>query len=237
MFSYCLAKLIAILINNATLYSTFEVRIKTINNFMKKKRVQPYLRKRIINFCTTQWKYNKAMSLSSEKSNNIETAQTVNSNFEALVNTPLFYDLNLDFIHVLATGATNILLPPNEALFYNGTKVKTIYIIQEGYCLRYYGRYRAVLGPSSYFGCMSVLFNIPTLSSVKTLTHVKILCLDEELFWRTASIFVEVKKKLVQTFAEFDFAEELLALREKKESSVYFEKREWSNKNLQGTYL
>ena len=44
----------------------------------------------------------------------------------------------------------------------------------------------------SFFGTMCLFSKVNSLCTVKTLTHVKILCITEETFWRSASIYPTV---------------------------------------------
>jgi hypothetical protein len=46
------------------------------------------------------------------------------------------------------------------------------------------------------------------LCNVKTLTHVKILCITEEMFWESASMYPTVEKQFTETSEIFDVLNE-----------------------------
>lgn len=77
------------------------------------------------------------------------------------------------------TAARDIILPPGEIVFYGGTVTRELYIIESGYCLvtsseRREKKTERIIGPGAHVGLLVLLYGIPTLSTVVTLTHCKV---------------------------------------------------------------
>lgn len=79
------------------------------------------------------------------------------------------------------TAARDIILPPGEIVFYGGTVTRELYIIESGYCLVTSNEMRdtkneRIIGPGNHVGLLVLLYGVPTLSTVITLTHCKVSC-------------------------------------------------------------
>lgn len=88
-------------------------------------------------------------------------------------------ETRVDLKQFLFTAARDIILPPGEIVFYGGTVTRELYIIESGYCLVTSNEMREtkterVIGPGNHVGLLVLLYGIPTLSTVVTLTHCKV---------------------------------------------------------------
>lgn len=80
------------------------------------------------------------------------------------------------------TAARDILLPPGEIVYYGGTVTRELYIIESGYCLVTSNTMREakkerVIGPGNHLGLLVLLYGVPAVSTVITLTHCKVCIL------------------------------------------------------------
>lgn len=75
--------------------------------------------------------------------------------------------------------ARDIILPPGEIVYYGGTVTRELYIIESGYCLVTCREMRdtkkeRVIGPGNHLGLLVLLYGVPAVSTVITLTHCKV---------------------------------------------------------------
>lgn len=73
----------------------------------------------------------------------------------------------------------DIILPPGEIVYYGGTVSRELYIIESGYCLVTSKEMREekkerVIGPGNHLGLLVLLYGVPAVSTVITLTHCKV---------------------------------------------------------------
>lgn len=64
------------------------------------------------------------------------------------------------------------------------------------------------MGPKSYFGTLCFFSNVNSLCTVETVTHVKILYITEEIFWKAASQFPGVSQQFKTISENFDLLTE-----------------------------
>lgn len=72
-----------------------------------------------------------------------------------------------------------MILPPGEIVYYGGTVTRELYIIESGYCLVTSNTMREakkerVIGPGNHLGLLVLLYGVPAVSTVITLTHCKV---------------------------------------------------------------
>lgn len=77
------------------------------------------------------------------------------------------------------SGARDIILPPGEIVYYGGTITRELYIIESGYCLVTSDEMRKstkerLIGPGNHLGLLVLLYGVPAVSTVVTLTHCKV---------------------------------------------------------------
>lgn len=76
--------------------------------------------------------------------------------------------------------ARDIILPPGEIVYYGGTITRELYIVESGYCLvtsptLKEKKQERVIGPGNHLGLLVLLYGVPAVSSVVTLTHCKVI--------------------------------------------------------------
>lgn len=75
--------------------------------------------------------------------------------------------------------ARDIILPPGEIVFYGGTVSRDLYIIESGFCLitsKSLGHKNTerIVGPGNHLGLLVLLYGVPAVKTVITLTHCKV---------------------------------------------------------------
>ncbi|KAF9418586.1 hypothetical protein HW555_004634, partial [Spodoptera exigua] len=119
--------------------------------------------------------------------------------FKALTSIKFFQVKNKAYIHTLTEAARDIILPPGEIVFYGGTVTRELYIIESGYCLVTSNKLREnnterVIGPGSHVGLLVLLYGVPTLSTVVTLTHCKLVSVSHYAYTSALSLFPAMKE-------------------------------------------
>lgn len=118
---------------------------------MKDNRMSADIKKRIMNFFHLQWYYNggveiiSKMSLFYNATYKIQQDVLVKERMETILHIPLFAESDLDFVQLVATSSKVLVLPPNEIVTYTDGANRDLYIIQKGFCMRHYGKYKTKL--------------------------------------------------------------------------------------------
>lgn len=110
-------------------------------NCMKKE-----IKERVVNFFILQWYHNERIDVTSKRSLfynatwKIQHDVLSKERMETMVSIPMFYDIDLDFLQLIATASRVIVLPPNEVVMYAGNLSREMYIIQKGFCVQQTGK-------------------------------------------------------------------------------------------------
>ncbi|XP_061704790.1 uncharacterized protein LOC133516091 isoform X3 [Cydia pomonella] len=137
--------------------------------------------------------------------------------FKTLTSIKFFQVKNKEFIHTLTESARDIILPPGEIVYYGGTVSRELYVIESGYCLLTSKELREtkkerVIGPGNHLGLLVLLYGVPAVSSVVTLTHCKLISIGHSAYTSALSLFPAMREHDdLLTPNELQYIEELAA--------------------------
>ncbi|KAH9639387.1 hypothetical protein HF086_002076 [Spodoptera exigua] len=204
---YCISEFSAVVTHWSRTKTAFLEVIITIDKFMKENNMHPAIKSRIMAFYELQWQYNSGVELT-DNDNWLEKTVVPSelrkkvlhqARFKALTSIKFFQVKNKAYIHTLTEAARDIILPPGEIVFYGGTVTRELYIIESGYCLVTSNKLREnnterVIGPGSHVGLLVLLYGVPTLSTVVTLTHCKLVSVSHYAYTSALSLFPAMKE-------------------------------------------
>nr|XP_026485505.1 uncharacterized protein LOC113393027 isoform X2 [Vanessa tameamea] len=184
---YCVSEFSAVVTHWSRTKTAFLEVIITIDKFMKENNMHPAIKSRIMAFYELQWQYNSGVELTGENwlektvvPYELRKKVLHQARFKTLTSIKFFQVKNKAFIHTLTETASDIILPPGEIVYYGGTVTRELYIIESGYCLVTSTEMREtkterVIGPGNHLGLLVLLYGVPAVSTVITLTHCKIV--------------------------------------------------------------
>ncbi|KAJ0177846.1 hypothetical protein K1T71_006719 [Dendrolimus kikuchii] len=119
--------------------------------------------------------------------------------FKALTSIRFFQVKNKAYIQTLTETAKDVILPPGEVVYYAGTVTRELYIIESGYCLVTSKEMREnkkerVIGPGNHLGLLVLLYGVPAVSTVVTLTHCKLISVSHSAYTSTLSLFPDMRE-------------------------------------------
>ncbi|KOB77802.1 putative tetrameric potassium-selective cyclic nucleotide gated channel [Operophtera brumata] len=186
---YCISEFSAVVTHWSRTKTAFLEIIITIDKFMKENSMHPDIKTRIMAFYELQWQYNSGVEITDENwlektivPSELRKKVLHQARFRALTSIRFFQVKNKAYIHTLTDTARDMILPPGEIVYYGGTVTRELYIIESGYCLVTSNTMREakqerVIGPGNHLGLLVLLYGVPAVSTVITLTH----CKPEEL--------------------------------------------------------
>ncbi|KAJ8719060.1 hypothetical protein PYW07_016616 [Mythimna separata] len=203
---FCVSEFSAVVTHWSRTKTAFLEVIITIDKFMKENNMHPAIKSRIMAFYELQWQYNSGVELTDDNwlektvvPSELRKKVLHQARFKTLTSIKFFQVRNKAFIHTLTEAAKDIILPPGEIVFYGGTITRELYIIESGYCLvtsseRREKKTERIIGPGNHVGLLVLLYGIPTLSTVVTLTHCKLVSVNHYAFTSALSLFPDMKE-------------------------------------------
>ncbi|XP_075976271.1 uncharacterized protein LOC142976664 [Anticarsia gemmatalis] len=203
---YCISEFSAVVTHWSRTKTAFVEVIMTIDKFMKENNMHPAIKSRIMAFYELQWQYNSGVEVTDDNwlektvvPSELRKKVLHQARFKALTSIKFFQVKNKAYIQTLTETATDIILPPGEIVFYGGTVSRELYIIESGYCLvttkamRENNKER-VIGPGNHLGLLVLLYGVPSVSTVITLTHCKLVCISHSAYTSALSLFPDMKE-------------------------------------------
>ncbi|XP_045524847.1 uncharacterized protein LOC123714573 isoform X1 [Pieris brassicae] len=203
---YCISEFSAVVTHWARTKTAFLEVILTIDRFMKENNMHSAIKSRIMSFYELQWQYNSGVELTDESwlKKTVVPAELRKkvlhqARFKTLTSIQFFQVKNKAYIHTLTETARDIILPPGEIVYYGGTITRELYIIESGYCivtskeLRETRRER-VIGPGNHLGLLVLLYGVPAVSTIITLTHCKLISIGHFAYTSALNLFPDMKE-------------------------------------------
>ncbi|XP_045767715.1 uncharacterized protein LOC123869033 isoform X1 [Maniola jurtina] len=203
---YCVSEFSAVVTHWSRTKTAFLEVIITIDRFMKENKMHPAIKSRIMSFYELQWQYNAGVELTGENwlertvvPSELRKKVLHQARFKTLTSIRFFQVKNKAYIHTLTETARDIILPPGEIVYYGGTGTRDLYIIESGYCLvtckemRETKRER-VIGPGNHLGLLVLLYGVPAVSTVITLTHCKLISISHFAYTSALNLFPDMRE-------------------------------------------
>ncbi|XP_053605424.1 uncharacterized protein LOC128672350 isoform X1 [Plodia interpunctella] len=179
--------------------------IITIDKFLRENNMHPAIKARIMAFYDLQWQYNSGVELTEENwleatviPPELRKKVLHQARFRALTSICFFQVKNKEYIQTLTETAADIILPPGEIVYYGGTVSRELYIIEKGYCLLTTHvkekKIERVIGPGNHLGLLVLLYGVPAIGTVITLTHCKLISISHAAYTSALSLFPAMKE-------------------------------------------
>ncbi|KAL4707314.1 hypothetical protein ACJJTC_019852 [Scirpophaga incertulas] len=206
MVGYCISEFSAVVTHWSRTKTAFLEVIITINKFMVDNNMHPWIKSRIMAFYELQWQYNSGVELTENNwleetviPSELRKKVLHQARFKTLTSITFFHVKNIAYIQTLTESARDIILPPGEIVYYSGTVSRELYIIESGYCLltskeRKETKNETVIGPGNHLGLLVLLYGVPTVSTVITLTHCKFISVSHSAYTSALSLFPDMKE-------------------------------------------
>ncbi|XP_059058535.1 uncharacterized protein LOC131851991 isoform X1 [Achroia grisella] len=203
---YCISEFSAVVTHWSRTKTAFLEVIITIDRFMEENKMHSAIRSRIMAFYELQWQYNSGVELTDENwlENTVVPSELRKkvlhqARFKALTAIRFFQVKNKAYIQTLTETATDIILPPGEIVYYGGTVNRELYIVECGYCIMTSNDMREakkerIIGPGNHLGLLVLLYGVPAVSTVITLTHCKLICISHSAYTSALSLFPDMKE-------------------------------------------
>ncbi|XP_072950048.1 uncharacterized protein [Epargyreus clarus] len=203
---YCVSEFSAVVTHWSRTKTAFLEIIMTIDKFMCENNMDEAIKSRIMSFYELQWQYNSGVELTDESwlkrtviPNELRKKVLHQARFKTLTSIKFFQVKNKAYIHTLTEMAIDIILPPGEIVYYGGTVTRELYIIESGYCLVTSREMREtkkerVIGPGNHLGLIVMLYGVPAVSTVVTLTHCKLISIGHSAYNSALNLFPEMRE-------------------------------------------
>ncbi|XP_039750920.1 uncharacterized protein LOC120627130 isoform X2 [Pararge aegeria] len=203
---YCVSEFSAVVTHWSRTKTAFLEVIITMDRFMKENNMHSAIKSRIMSFYELQWQYNSGVELTGENwlertvvPSELRKKVLHQARFRTLTSIRFFQVKNKAYIHTLTETARDIILPPGEIVYYGGTVTRDLYIIESGYCMvtskemRETKRER-VIGPGNHLGLLVLLYGVPAVSTVITLTHCKLISISHFAYTSALNLFPDMRE-------------------------------------------
>ncbi|KAI5644539.1 cyclic nucleotide-binding domain-containing protein [Phthorimaea operculella] len=206
LIGYCISEFSAVVTHWSRTKTAFLEVIITIDKFMKENNMHPAIKRRIMAFNELQWQYNSGVELTDDNwlektavPSELRKKVLHQARFKALTSIRFFQVKNKAYIHTLTESARDIILPPQEIVYYGGTASRELYIIESGYCLVTSQQLREakkerIKGPGNHLGLLTLLYGVPVASTVITLTHCKLISVSYSAYTSALSLFPDMRE-------------------------------------------
>ncbi|RVE53569.1 hypothetical protein evm_001710 [Chilo suppressalis] len=206
LIGYCVSEFSAVVTHWSRTKTAFLEIIITIDRFMKENNMLPAIKSRIMAFYELQWQYNSGVEITDDNwlektiiPSELRKKVLHQARFKALTSVPFFQVKNIAFIQTLTESARDTILPPGEIVYYGGTVSRELYIIESGYCLVTSKELREsnkerVIGPGNHLGLLVLLYGVPAVSTIITLTHCKLISISHSAYISALSLFPDMKE-------------------------------------------
>ncbi|KAG7309661.1 hypothetical protein JYU34_004149 [Plutella xylostella] len=206
LLGYCVAEFSSVITHWSRTKTAFLEIIITIEKFMTENNMHRTIKRRILNFYDLQWQYNLGAELTGDNwleqrviPEELRKKVLFQARFKALTSIRFFQVKNKAYIHTLAEKARDIILPPGEIVFYGGTVSRDLYIIESGFCLitsKSLGHKNTerIVGPGNHLGLLVLLYGVPAVKTVITLTHCKLITIGYAAYTSTLSLYPEMRE-------------------------------------------
>ncbi|XP_050665501.1 potassium voltage-gated channel protein eag-like [Leptidea sinapis] len=200
---YCISEFSAVITHWSRTKTAFLEIILTIDKFMLENNMHPAIKARIMAFYELQWQYNSGVELMDESwlkktvvPSELRKKVLHQARFKTLTSIRFFQVKNKAYIHTLTESARDIILPPGEIVFYGGTITRELYIIESGYCLvkTKETKRERVIGPGNHLGMLVLLYGVPAVSTVITLTHCKFISISHFAYTSALNLFPDMRE-------------------------------------------
>ncbi|XP_049871178.1 uncharacterized protein LOC126370383 [Pectinophora gossypiella] len=206
LIGYCISEFSAIVTHWARTKTAFLEVIITIDKFMMENNMHPAIKNRIMAFYELQWQYNSGVELTGDNwlektivPTELRKKVLHQARFKALTSIKFFQVKNKAYIHTLTESARDIILPPGEIVYYGGTVSRELYIIESGYCLVTNDELKEknkerIIGPGNHMGLLVLLYGVPAVSTMITLTHCKLISVSYAAYTSALSLFPDMRE-------------------------------------------
>lgn len=196
LFNYCISDLSEFITFKLIHQTTFKESFNMLLKYIFQSNVTQSIKKRLIDCYELHWYYSQGFRIA-RKHQLLEKAVSfmrkdvlAAERQKTLRKVPLFSFTNIDFLATLASGSQMDLLPPDEYVVYTGLVNRRLYIIHQGFCQIMENEAPIkTLSPGDHFGIECLLYGHPSILTVKTLTHCKILSIDTYTFYKATDMF------------------------------------------------
>ncbi|XP_032231588.2 uncharacterized protein LOC5507177 [Nematostella vectensis] len=206
-YGYIVASVAAGLANADAQRARFQERLTTIGHFLDEEKVPKDVAERITRHYAYMWERNRGVDESS-LFQGIPLAMhadiTSSLYHEVIEKVPLFKGKEHGFLKLLSMYMRPIYFLAKEYIVRQGEIGHEMYFIQKGdvEVLDRDGNALAVLGPGSFFGEVSVLFNTPRTTSIRTRTNCDVYLLMKEDMTGVLSHYPEIKEEMIRIAEE-----------------------------------
>ncbi|XP_041968067.1 uncharacterized protein LOC121725268 [Aricia agestis] len=198
---YCVSEFSAIITHYSRTKTAFLEVIITMDKFMRENHMHPAIKSRIMSFYELQWQYNSGVELTGENwlektivPSELRKKVLHQARFKTLTSIKFFQVKNKAYIHTLTESARDIILPPGEIVYYGGTVTRELYIIESGYCVMTSRETNRVIGPGNHLGLLVLLYGVPAVNTVVTLTHCKLISINHFAYTSALNMFPEMRE-------------------------------------------
>ncbi|KAL0265503.1 UNVERIFIED_CONTAM: hypothetical protein PYX00_011209 [Menopon gallinae] len=183
----------------------YQEEIYAIDRFLKEHNMPQQLRERMRRYFRVQWSYDRGRSFhrTIEINQLPKKLRTImlNEKLTTLQSVPIFKHAHPGFMLELAKGCQVRVLPDKEMVVYAGSLDREMYILQSGYCTMHNknrpGEF-SVIGAYTSFGDLEMIQGVPIVLDVKTLTHVRIICIEYATYMRAVTKYPDVSRHIEQ---------------------------------------
>nr|CAD7450232.1 unnamed protein product [Timema bartmani] len=216
---YCIAEFSSTFTHKSRARVEYHSTVQAVKKFMEANSLGSEIMGRVINYYQLQWNYNGGVSvlkgehILADMSKEIQREVLAQECLKTILNIPLFKLVSADFVHLIAANARLLILPPREVITYVGGLSREMYIIMDGFCEIMFGNtgLKTMMGPNSHFGDIEMLYGVPSIVHVRSVTHCKVVCIGyadysqemmKELvdFMKKETVDKDLQKRLVEHF-------------------------------------
>ncbi|XP_013174089.1 PREDICTED: uncharacterized protein LOC106122580 isoform X1 [Papilio xuthus] len=203
---YCISEFSSVVTHWSRTKTAFLEVIITIDKFMRENNMHRAIKSRIMAFYELQWQYNSGVELTDQSwldttvvPSELRRKVLHQARFKALTSIKFFQVKNKAYIQTLTGMARDVILPPGEIVYYGGTIPRELYIIERGYCLVTSKAMREekkerVVGPGNHLGLLVMLYGVPAVNTVVTLTHCKLISISHVAYTSALNLFPDMRE-------------------------------------------
>ncbi|KPJ19458.1 Potassium voltage-gated channel protein eag [Papilio machaon] len=203
---YCISEFSSVVTHWSRTKTAFLEVIITIDKFMKENNMHRAIKSRIMAFYELQWQYNSGVELTDQSwldttvvPSELRRKVLHQARFKALTSIKFFQVKNKAYIQTLTGMARDVILPPGEIVYYGGTIPRELYIIERGYCLvtskaMREAKKERVVGPGNHLGLLVMLYGVPAVNTVVTLTHCKLISISHVAYTSALNLFPDMRE-------------------------------------------
>ncbi|GJQ74387.1 hypothetical protein Trydic_g21261 [Trypoxylus dichotomus] len=189
LFGYWLAEITTLQILHLTSRNRFKDLMQAVQFYSSRRSFPHKLERRVKTYFKIQWKYNEAHSILTKKPlmsnlpSHLRHEVLVKEKLATLKKFVIFDEMDDEFLNYLLDNSSTLVLGPNEIVTYFGSINREMYFIYKGLCLKQTeNNTYETIGAGSAIGFSSLLFGLPSLNNVCTLTHCILIHINVQTF-------------------------------------------------------